>query len=122
LETGQESAAELRRFIEEMNHPALGINFDPANMILYNKDEPKAALRILAPWVRHVHIKDAIRTKTPGQWGQEVPWGDGEVGAREFLNTLAAVNYRGALAIEREAGNQRLADIKLAIARCTATE
>ena len=117
LETGQESAADLRHFAEEMNHPALGINFDPANMILYNKDEPCAAVRTLAPWIRHIHIKDATRTKTPGQWGAEVPWGDGEVGASDFLNTLEAIGYAGPLAVEREAGNQRLEDIKLAIAR-----
>ena len=119
LESGQESAADLRRFMEELSHPALGINFDPANMILYDKDEPKSALRILAPWVRHVHIKDAVRTKIPGQWGQEVPWGDGEVGAVEFLATLQAMGYQGAVAIEREAGNSRLGDIKLAIKRLT---
>ena len=117
LETGQESAADLRRFMEELNHPALGINFDPANMILYNKDEPKSAVGILAPWVRHVHIKDAIRTKIPGQWGQEVPWGDGEVSAAEFLATLQAIGFKGALAIEREAGENRFGDIKLALER-----
>ena len=117
LETGQESAADLRRFMEELNHPALGINFDPANMILYDKDEPKSAVRILAPWVRHVHIKDAIRTKVPGQWGQEVPWGDGEVGAAEFLAALKEIGFTGALAIEREAGNNRLGDIQLAMQR-----
>ena len=117
LETGQESAADLRRFMEELNHTALGINFDPANMILYDKDEPKSAVRILAPWVRHVHIKDAIRTKVPGQWGQEVPWGDGEVGAAEFLETLKEIGFTGALAIEREAGNNRIGDIKLAMQR-----
>lgn len=120
LETGQESAADLRRFMEELHHPALGINFDPANMILYDKDEPSSAVRILAPWVRHVHIKDAIRTKVPGQWGQEVPWGDGEVGAAKFIATLEAIGYQGALAIERESGDNRLGDIKLAVQRLTA--
>ncbi len=115
LETGQESAADLRRFMETLNHPALGINFDPANMILYDKDEPKDAVRILAPWVRHVHIKDAIRTKVPGQWGREVPWGAGEVDAREFIGVLQATGYQGAVAIEREGGNNRMADIKSAI-------
>jgi L-ribulose-5-phosphate 3-epimerase len=115
LETGQESAADLRRFMETLNHPALGINFDPANMILYDKDEPKSAVRILAPWVRHVHIKDALRTKVPGQWGREVPWGTGEVDAKEFISALQATGYQGALAIEREGGGSRMADIKSAI-------
>ena len=38
METGQERAEELREFLEELGHPALGVNFDPANMILYNME------------------------------------------------------------------------------------
>ena len=38
-----------------------------------------------------------------------------EVGARQFLDTLHAVGYQGPLCIEREAGNQRLADVKFAV-------
>jgi L-ribulose-5-phosphate 3-epimerase len=117
METGQESAADLRRFLEEINHPALGINFDPANMILYDKGNPIDAVRTLAPWVRHVHVKDAVRTKVPGQWGAEVPWGDGQVNCPAFLAALGEIGFRGALAIEREAGDSRLQDIQTAIAR-----
>jgi len=117
METGQESAADLKRFAEEMNHPALGINFDPANMLLYNKDDSCSVVRLLSPWVRHIHIKDATRSKTPGQWGKEVPWGDGEVRASEFMDTLEAVGFSGSLAIEREGGAKRMDDIRLAVAR-----
>ncbi|MEN6385943.1 MAG: TIM barrel protein, partial [Phycisphaerales bacterium] len=60
METGQETASELRRFMTEMNHKSLGVNFDPANMILYGKGNPLEAIETLLPWVRHVHIKDAI--------------------------------------------------------------
>lgn len=115
LETGQESAAELREFLEELKHPALGVNFDPANMILYDKGDPIEAVRTLGPWIKHIHIKDALRTKTPGTWGAEVPWGTGEVGAETFLATLGEIGYEGSLAIEREAGDDRLGDIALAI-------
>lgn len=121
METGQEAAADLRWFLEELDHPAVGLNFDPANMILYDKDEPSAAVRVLGPWIRHVHIKDAIRTRTPGQWGEEVPWGDGEVGGDTFLAALAATGFNGAVAVEREAGNARVADVEVALKRLTAT-
>ena len=117
LETGQETAEELRNFLEKLNHPAIGVNFDPANMILYDKGNPIAAVRILAPWIKHIHIKDALRTKQKGTWGTEVPWGDGEVGADTFLDVLREVDFDGAMAIEREAGENRFADIKLAVAR-----
>jgi sugar phosphate isomerase/epimerase len=117
METGQERAAELRAFLEELAHPAVGLNFDPANMILYDKDAPADALKILGPWIRHVHIKDAVRTQKRGEWGAEVPWGDGEVGAKDFLAALAVTGFNGAVAIEREAGEQRLPDIRLAVTR-----
>jgi L-ribulose-5-phosphate 3-epimerase len=119
LETGQETAEELRHFLEELNHPAIGVNFDPANMILYDKGNPIEAVRVLAPWIKHIHIKDAIRTKQPGTWGAEVPWGDGQVGPEAFLNTLEEIGFKGVLAIEREAGDDRFGDIKLAVERLT---
>ena len=114
LETGQETAHELRHFLEELNHPAVAVNFDPANMILYDKGNPIEALRTLAPWIRHVHVKDANRTKKLGTWGEEVLWGQGHVGPKAFLDTLEKIGFNGAMAIEREAGNDRLGDIKLA--------
>jgi L-ribulose-5-phosphate 3-epimerase len=120
LETGQESAADLRHFLETMGHPALKINFDPANMILYDKGSPVEAVRTLAPWIRHVHAKDAVRTKATGTWGAEVPWGDGEVGPAAFLKALKETGFRGALAIEREAGDDRLGDIRKAAERLSA--
>lgn len=114
LETGQETAQQLRHFLEKLNHPAVAVNFDPANMILYDKGDPIEAIRVLSPWIKHIHIKDAIRTKQPGTWGTEVPWGDGQVGCERFLNALTEIGFEGVLAIEREGGADRLADIKLA--------
>jgi sugar phosphate isomerase/epimerase len=117
LETGQETAECLLGLLEELNHPALGVNFDPANMILYDKGDPVGALRRLGPWIKHVHVKDALRTRQPGLWGSEVPWGEGEVGSDAFLRTLQEVGFVGVLAIEREAGDNRLGDIQLAAER-----
>lgn len=117
LETGQETAQDLRSCLEDLDHPALGVNFDPANMILYGKGDPIDAVKVLAPWISHVHIKDATPANVPGEWGAEVPWGDGEVGAGRFIQTLNEMGYTGALAIEREAGDARAEDIKLAVKR-----
>ncbi|MDD4019081.1 MAG: sugar phosphate isomerase/epimerase [Kiritimatiellae bacterium] len=114
METGQETAASLRELLEDLNHPALGVNFDPANMILYGKGKPVEAVAQLGPWIRHVHVKDAVATRTPGTWGAEVPWGQGQVGSTAFLMALESVGYQGALAIEREAGDDRLGDIRRA--------
>ena len=117
METGQETAENLKRFLEEVDHPALAVNLDPANMVLYDKGNPVAAVRTLAPWIKHVHIKDALRTKQPGTWGQEVPWGEGDVQADAFLEALVEIGFDGVLAIERECGDDRLGDIRLALER-----
>jgi sugar phosphate isomerase/epimerase len=120
LETGQEAARDLRHFLEKLNHPSVAVNFDPANMILYDKGDPIEAVRTLSPWIRHLHVKDAVRTATPGTWGSEVPWGDGQVGIGRFLAVLTEVGFNGAMAIEREAGDNRQGDIKTAIDRLKA--
>jgi L-ribulose-5-phosphate 3-epimerase len=117
METGQETAVSLRELLEELDHAALGVNFDPANMILYDKGNPVEAVRTLGKWIKHVHVKDARRTRQPGTWGTEVPWGDGEVGGAALLRALAEAGFTGTLAIEREAGDNRLGDIQLAAAR-----
>jgi len=116
METGQESASELLQFLNDLNCRNVGVNFDPANMILYGAGDPIEAIGILNRHIRHVHVKDAIASSQPRMvWGSEVPFGSGQVGPVRFLDALDKIGYRGALAIEREAGENRLADIRAAI-------
>ena len=112
FETGQETAETLAAFLRMLGRKDVGVNFDPANMILYDKGEPLAALRTLGPWIRHCHLKDARRTRVPGAWGEEVAVGAGEVDWTAFLGTLDGLGFKGDLCIEREAGTQRAADIR----------
>jgi len=114
LETGQETGETLSQFLEVLDRPNVGVNFDPANIILYDKGDPLDALRTLSPWLRQCHIKDATRTKKPGVWGEEVATGTGQVDWPGFFRVLREVGYNGYLAIEREAGKQRLQDIRAA--------
>jgi sugar phosphate isomerase/epimerase len=113
FETGQETADLLRRTLDELKCSNLKVNFDPANMLLYDKGDPLRAVEILGPDIRSVHVKDANRPTVPGTWGEEVPLGQGQVNIKAFLQTLKKVGYRGALCIEREVGNQeeRLRDV-----------
>lgn len=113
LETGQEEAPALRAFLEDLGRPNVRVNFDPANLILYDKGDPIAGLKTLLPYVASCHIKDATRTKVPGTWGTEVVVGTGEVDWPAFFATLGP-DFSGTLAIEREAGLQRVPDIKAA--------
>jgi len=113
FETGQETADLLRLTLDELRCSNLKVNFDPANMLLYDKGDPLRAVEILAPDIRSVHVKDARRPKVPGTWGEEVPLGEGEVNIRAFLHTLRRVGYTGPLCVEREVGDQqgRLRDV-----------
>jgi sugar phosphate isomerase/epimerase len=113
FETGQETADLLRLTLDELKCPNVKVNFDPANMLLYDKGDPIRAVEILGPDIRSVHVKDANRPAVPGTWGEEVPLGQGQVNIRRFVDTLKKVGYRGPLCIEREVGDQeqRLADV-----------
>jgi sugar phosphate isomerase/epimerase len=114
FETGQETADLLRKTLDDLKSPNLKVNFDPANMLLYDMGDPIRAVEILGPDIRSVHVKDANRPTVKGQWGEEVPLGKGQVNIREFVKTLKKVGYRGPLCIEREVGDQagRLRDIE----------
>jgi sugar phosphate isomerase/epimerase len=114
LETGQETAAGLAALLEALKKPEVVVNFDPANMLLYGKGDPIEAVRVLAPWIRQVHVKDANPSAVPGTWGEEVAVGTGQVDWPAFFTTLAEVGFAGDLVIEREAGDQRVADIRTA--------
>jgi sugar phosphate isomerase/epimerase len=119
FETGQETADLLRRTLDELKAPNLKVNFDPANMLLYDMGDPIRAVEILGPDIRSVHVKDARRTKVPGEWGEEVPLGEGEVNIPRFLRALETAGYAGPLIVEREVGDQagRLRDVALGLER-----
>lgn len=103
LETGQEPAGVLLEFLAAVGRPNLGVNFDPANMILYGCGEPLPALQQLGRHVRSVHCKDAKWSDAPGEtWGEETALGQGDVNFRAFLGVLDEIDYRGPLTIERE--------------------
>jgi sugar phosphate isomerase/epimerase len=113
FETGQETALLLRTTLDDLKAPNIKVNFDPANMLLYDMGDPIRAVEILGTDIRSVHVKDARRPRTRGHWGEEVPLGEGEVDIRRFINALKAAGYQGPLIIEREVGDQesRLRDL-----------
>lgn len=113
FETGQETAATLVRTIRDIDRgPHVGVNLDPANLLLYGKSVPLEVADLLAPYVFNTHCKDG-RPPRPGEGlGHEEPLGQGEVGIVELIRRLYAAGYRGPLTIEREiTGDRQIADI-----------
>lgn len=113
METGQERAESLVRFIEDVGRSNVRVNFDCANMVLYGAGDPVDAVEILGNRIAHVHMKDATWSSTPGKtWGQEVPLGNGDADIPRVVSKLRAIGYQGPLVIEREGGTNRLGDIR----------
>jgi sugar phosphate isomerase/epimerase len=116
FETGQETPMTLLRTIEDVGTDNLGINLDPANLIIYGKANPVDALDVFGKYVKGVHAKDAVYPTTGRQNGKEKPLGDGKVNFPVLIPKLKGLGYTGALTIEREiTGPQQIEDIKKAI-------
>ena len=116
LETGQETAQTLAHLLQELKQPALKVNFDPGNMLLYSMGDPIVSLELLLPHVAQVHIKDAIASGDPEIWGREMPVGMGQVDWPRFFEILGRVDYAGDLVIERECGDDPAGEIRRAVA------
>ena len=113
FETGQETPVTLLRTFEDVGASNFGVNFDPANLLMYGKANPIDALDILGEYVRDVHAKDGEYPRSGRQLGEEKPLGEGRVNFPVFISKLRELNYSGSLTIEREiSGPQQIIDIK----------
>jgi sugar phosphate isomerase/epimerase len=113
FETGQETPVTLLRLIQSVGAENIGINLDPANLILYGKGNPIDALDVFGQYVKNVHAKDAFYPTDPMKLGAEVKVGTGKVRFPEFVRRLNEIGFTGEFIIEREiAGEQQARDIR----------
>lgn len=113
FETGQETPVTLRRVIEDIGLNNLGVNLDPANLLMYGNGNPVDALDVFGEYVRGVHAKDGEYPTDGNNLGAEKPLGEGRVDYPLLIDKLREHNYNGALTIEREIqGEQQIKDIK----------
>ncbi len=120
FETGQETPVVLRRCMEDIGRENLGINLDPANLLMYGNANPIDALDLLGPYVRDVHAKDGDYPTNGRELGHEKVLGEGRVNFPAFIAKLKSFGYAGSLTIEREiSGPQQVEDIRKAIALLT---
>ena len=112
FETGQETPITLMRTIEAVGTGNLGINLDPANLLLYGKGNPCDAVEIFGRYIMGIHAKDGEYPTDYTKLGEEKRIGDGHVNFPELIRRLKAVGYDGAITIEREiGGEQQIQDI-----------
>ena len=112
VETGPETGEILARFLDDVDSSGIGVNLDPANLVMCAGDDPARAVRALSEYIVHTHAKDGH--KVPGGY-LEVPLGEGGVNWTEYLDALEEIGYEGFLTIEREVGADPGADIAKAI-------
>lgn len=133
IETGPEVAPVLHDFVIAAGE-GVGVNLDPANFVMVTAQDPAEAVRILGKKIVHTHVKDGkmlkktdpaiiynffadggIEALNVADYFIETPVGEGDVNWEEYIAALREIGYDGFLTIEREAGNQPEADIKMAV-------
>jgi L-ribulose-5-phosphate 3-epimerase len=134
IETGPEMPERLLTFLQDVATRGLGVNYDPANLVMVQGIDPIPGVRLLADYIVHTHAKDGIQIKpcdpvkvyesfavsgidgfNYGEYFNEVPLGAGKVLWPDYLTALINCGYDGFLTIEREVGADPLADIRLAV-------
>lgn len=112
FETGQETPVTLRRAIEDIGMDNVGVNLDPANLIMYGKGNPVDALDVFGEYVMGIHGKDGCYPTDGHFLGKEVPLGEGKVNYPLLIARLKEIGYDGDITIEREIdGDEQIKDI-----------
>lgn len=131
VETGPETAATLKAFLDTLHSTGVAVNLDPANLVMVTGDDPVAAVHTLKDYIVHTHAKDGVKLldRAPeliygivrddalvtDQAFLEVPLGEGGVPFPAYLDALAQIGYKGFLTIEREVGDDPAGDIRRAV-------
>jgi L-ribulose-5-phosphate 3-epimerase len=109
LETGLNPGEVLRKYLDRFDTGGLGVNLDPANLMMHGFNLYESA-RVLRGKIVHTHAKDA-REAGASQTAQEVPLGHGDIDWLMYLGVLEEIDFHGWLTIEREGGNNRVAEV-----------
>lgn len=137
IETGPEPAQRLKQFLDNLGEEKIGVNFDPANMVMVTGDNPVEGVHILKDYIVHTHVKDGTKYKninpkdlygypgympmshsniaemiTNGEFFREVNLGEGQVDFLNYFKALSEIGYKGFLTIEREIKGKSEKDIK----------
>jgi sugar phosphate isomerase/epimerase len=105
--------ADLLKLIDSLPPASIGVDFNPANLIVHGFD-PREAAKALGSYVLHVHATDGTRDVAAGR-GIEVPLGRGSAEFPELLGALEEHQYRGYLTIRRTESNNPLEEIAAAV-------
>ena len=130
VETGPETSANLKKFLDSLGSKGVGVNLDPANLVMVTGDDPVQAVYNLKDYIVHTHAKDGKQLfylEPEIVYGIkkdiiieddsfiEVPLGEGSVDFPNYLKALEDIGFKGFLTIEREVGDDPAKDIGNAV-------
>lgn len=134
IETGPETAVCLGNFLDDVGSSGVGVNMDPANLVMVQNEDPVAAVYTLKKYIVHTHAKDGVQYRpcdpvqvyasfaeggieglNIGELFNELPLGEGKVDWDRYLAALSEIGYAGYLTVEREVGANPEADIRAAV-------
>ncbi len=96
LDNGVDSPATLVGFLDRLDVGSLGINFNPANLVLAGHN-PHDAVKTLGRRLIHAHAQDARRISS-NRMGT-VPLGHGDIDWLQLLADFEEIGYRGFLTV-----------------------
>ncbi len=112
-ETGPEDPKELKVFLDKVSSKGIGVNYDPANLVMCGPFDHIGGVKILKDYICHTHAKDGVCLGADKY--TELPLGEGGVVFEYYLKALDEIGYDGYLTIERESGDNRIEDVKRAV-------
>lgn len=100
-QSGFDRVEDLKGLIDSLPPMAIGVDFDPAQMII-NRLDVVGGMKILAPHVLHFRARDAVHDLSLGR-GLEVELGRGSIDLPALLGMLEEQNYTGYFTVDRDA-------------------
>ncbi len=113
-ETGPEAPESLLKFLKKVPSKGVGVNYDPANLVMCGPFDQIGGVSVLRDYIVHTHAKDGVHLGAGKH--KELPLGEGGVVFPYWLAALDKIGYDGFLTIEREVGDNPVADIAKAMA------
>jgi L-ribulose-5-phosphate 3-epimerase len=134
IETGPETPEVLNDFLNDIGTKGIGVNYDPANLVMVTGSDPIAGVHTLTGKIVHTHAKDGIMKQQTDpaiiynffaeggihdlrmeDYFAELPLGQGHVDLPAWVKALEQIGYTGFLTIEREVGADPVSDIEMAV-------
>ena len=116
----------LKGMLDSLKTDAVGVNFDPANLVMITGEDILKGVCLLEGKIFHTHAKDGKQLKeidpsvlyhhfadgktdlNAADYFTEAPLGEGSVGFPSYLKALEQAGYHGFLTIEGSDGPQAI--------------